>query len=549
MPQPSSPPLAWSPPPLIQNPWIRWGAGLGTIGYLALALSSLQPNWQRIGQGLERGGRIIAGFLQPDFASRWSDIQAGMLETVVMAVVATVFGVVVSVPIALGASRNLAPLPVYLACRGIIALTRSVHEVIVAIVFVVMVGFGPLAGVLTLAFATIGFLAKLLAEAIEAIDPSPVEAILATGASWLQVVTYGMIPQVMPRLIGLTLYRLDINLRESAVIGIVGAGGIGATLNTAVDRYNYSTAGAIVLLIVALVLLVEWSSGWVRHQIISPPSSAASLAAPSATNGQRWHRYDRRRRLLNWLSWLCGTVLVVICWSVISDRTQWSFVGDAPAQVSNLLSRAFPPDWRYLPQLWQPLWDTLNIATLGTLTGVLIALPIAFLAAQNTTPHPWVRQLMLLVIVGSRSINSLIWAMLLVAMLGPGIFAGVIAIGLRSIGFIGKLCYEAIEEINPETVEAIAATGANPLQILTYGIVPQVFPAFAGVTIFRWDINIRESTVLGLVGAGGIGLQLNASIAVLRWSQVSVILAAITLLVLVSEWISAQVRSYLIEPA
>ncbi|MCS6815716.1 MAG: phosphonate ABC transporter, permease protein PhnE, partial [Cyanobacteria bacterium] len=245
--QPLTVPL-WSPPPLIKNPWLRWGIGLGAVLYFALALSSLQPNWQRIGQGLERGGRIIAGFLQPDFASRWADIQVGMLETVVMAVVATVMGVVVSVPIALGASRNLAPLPVYLACRGIIAFTRSVHEVIVAIVFVVMVGFGPLAGVLTLTFATIGFLAKLLAEAIETIDPSPVEAILATGASWLQVVSYGMVPQVMPRLIGLTVYRLDINLRESAVIGIVGAGGIGATLNTAVDRYDYRTAGAIVLL-------------------------------------------------------------------------------------------------------------------------------------------------------------------------------------------------------------------------------------------------------------------------------------------------------------
>ncbi|MCS6815299.1 MAG: phosphonate ABC transporter, permease protein PhnE [Cyanobacteria bacterium] len=246
--------------------------------------------------------------------------------------------------------------------------------------------------------------------------------------------------------------------------------------------------------------------------------------------------------MLNWLGWLLGIVLVVICWQLISNRTHWNFVQDAPTQVGNLLSRAFPPDWRYLPQLWRPLWDTLNIATLGTVMSVLVAVPVAFLAAHNTTPHPWIRQLMLLVIVGSRSVNSLIWAMLLVAMLGPGILAGVIAIGLRSIGFVGKLCYEAIEEINPETVEAIAATGANPLQILTYGIVPQVLPACVGVTIFRWDINMREATVLGLVGAGGIGLQLNASIAVLRWSQVSVILTTIVLLVLISEWLSAQVR-------
>jgi len=533
--QPSLLPQSWSPPPLIQNPWLRWGLGLGTIVYLAFALSSLQPNWQRIGQGLERGGRILTGFLQPDFVSRWPDIQTGILETVVMAVVATVLGVMLSVPIALGASRNLAPVPIYLICRGIVALTRSVHEVIVALVFVVMVGFGPLAGVLTLAFTTIGFLAKLLAEAIEAIDPSPVEAIWATGAAWFQVVNYALMPQVMPRLIGLTVYRLDINLRESAVIGIVGAGGIGATLNTAIDRYDYATAGAIVLLIIALVLLMEWSSGWVRHQILAPPASPSSLAGP------QWRR-NRRQAVTTGLGWLAGVAIGLVCWQIISDRTQWNFVKDAPTQVANLLSRAFPPDWGYLPQIWGPLWDTLNIATLGTLSSVVIAIPIAFLAAQNTTPHLWVRQLMLLIIVGSRSVNSLIWAMLLVAILGPGLLAGVIAIGLRSVGFVGKLCYEAIEEINPETVEAITATGANPLQILTYGILPQVLPIGLGVAIFRWDINIRESTVLGLVGAGGIGLQLNSAIAVLRWSQVSVILTAIILLVLVSEWISAQVR-------
>ena len=149
----------------------------------------------------------------------------------------------ISIPIGIGAARNLAPLPVYLVCRSIIAISRSLQEIIVAILFVAMFGFGPFAGFLTLTFATIGFMAKLLAEDIEDIDESQAEAVRATGASWWQVVNYAVQPQVMPRLIGLSLYRLDINFRESAVIGIVGAGGIGATLNTAIDRYEYDSAG------------------------------------------------------------------------------------------------------------------------------------------------------------------------------------------------------------------------------------------------------------------------------------------------------------------
>jgi phosphonate transport system permease protein len=135
---------------------------------------------------------------------------------------------------------------------------------------------------------------------------------------------------------------------------------------------------------------------------------------------------------------------------------------------------------------------------------------------------------------------------LLVSIIGPGVVAGIVAISLRSIGFIAKLLYEAIEEIDKKQVEAVTASGANSLQILIYGIVPQILPAFAGISVFRWDINIRESTVLGLVGAGGIGLQLNASLNVLAWPQVTLILILILIAVIFSEWISAKVRHAII---
>jgi phosphonate transport system permease protein len=148
--------------------------------------------------------------------------------------------------------------------------------------------------------------------------------------------------------------------------------------------------------------------------------------------------------------------------------------------------------------------------------------------------------------VASRSINSLIWALLLVAILGPGLLAGIIAIGLRSVGFIGKLLYEAIEETDASQIEAITATGASRLQVLNYGIVPQVMPAFYGISVFRWDINIRESAILGLVGAGGLGLKLQSSLNVLAWPQVTMILIVILATVVLSEWVSARVRQAII---
>ncbi len=257
----------WRRPPLIHNRALRWTSAAAALIYLALAVASLNVNWLRVYQGLERGWRFVQGFLIPDFISRWSDIVIGMQESLTMTVTSTVIGILLSVPIGIGAARNLAPSPVYLLCRGVIALSRSLQEIIVAILFVAMFGFGPFAGFLTLSFATIGFLSKLLAEDIEEVDESQAEAIRATGAGWWQLVNYAIQPQVMPRLIGLSCYRFDINFRESAVIGIVGAGGIGATLNTAIDRYEYDSAGAILILIIAIVMAAEYFSGYVRKWV------------------------------------------------------------------------------------------------------------------------------------------------------------------------------------------------------------------------------------------------------------------------------------------
>lgn len=267
------------------------------------------------------------------------------------------------------------------------------------------------------------------------------------------------------------------------------------------------------------------------------------MATDTISSPRIWQRRTSAQQWAIWAGWLALVVLTVWCWQVMNRGTVWVFVYDAPTQAADLIARSWPPRWSYLDRLWAPLWETLNIATLGTLLGIVIAVPVAFLAASNTTPSTMiVRPLALLVIVGSRSINSLIWALLLVAIIGPGLLAGVIAIALRSVGFIGKLLYEAIEEVDAKQVEAVRATGASRMQEIDHAIVPQVLPAFAGISVFRWDINIRESTILGLVGAGGIGVQLESSLARLAWSEITVIFVVILGTVVVSEWVSGKVR-------
>lgn len=262
-------PTQWRrPPQIIRSRFWRIVLALGAIIYLALALNTVEVNWTRVAEGMERGQRFVMGFLTPDFTTRWRDISQGLVESLTMTLTSTVAGIAISIPIGIGAARNVAPAWIYAICRSIIAVSRSLQEIIVAIFFVALFGFGAFAGFLTLTFATIGFIGKLLADDIEEIDAKQAEAVRATGASWWQVINYGVQPQVMPRLIGLSLYRLDINFRESAVIGIVGAGGIGGTLDTSLSRYEYDSAGAILLIIIAIVMMSEYASsrmrGWLK---------------------------------------------------------------------------------------------------------------------------------------------------------------------------------------------------------------------------------------------------------------------------------------------
>jgi phosphonate transport system permease protein len=235
----AAPPAAgrtWHKPGFVANFWLRWGILLAVAVYLVYAGTAVDLNPARLLKGLPRAWDFLRLMFPPDF-SRWGLLSSGVLESLQMAVFSTAIGSVLSIPVAIGAASNVAPKPIYLLCRGWISISRTFPEVLIAIFFVKAFGFGPFAGVLTLIVSSTGFLGKMLAEDIEDIDRGQVEAVEATGAGWGKTLLYGVFPQVMPRLIGLVVYRLDINLRESTIIGIVGAGGIGGALFNSFLRY------------------------------------------------------------------------------------------------------------------------------------------------------------------------------------------------------------------------------------------------------------------------------------------------------------------------
>lgn len=258
--------LQWQRIRLIENPLIRNGMLLLTVVYIFWSIGSLEVEWARVANGLPRALKIIARMLPPDF-SRWSLLIRGVLESVQMALAASFLGMALAVPLGICGAANLVPKPVYLVGRTLIILSRTFHEIIVAILFVKIFGFGPLAGMLTLTVGSTSFISKMIAEDIENMAPGQLEAIRATGATFPKLLIYCISPQALPRYLGVSIYRLDANIRHSTVVGIVGAGGIGQVLAASFSRYDYDFSLAILLTIIGLVFLGEFFSNWVRGQL------------------------------------------------------------------------------------------------------------------------------------------------------------------------------------------------------------------------------------------------------------------------------------------
>src|SRR5215470_6691606 len=283
----------------------------------------------------------------------------------------------------------------------------------------------------------------------------------------------------------------------------------------------------------------------IRLDAEAVPVSAPVATAPVAAPLRQWHRFTVTERLLR--STFYVVTVIAIVWSIQSIEIIPEFLYDAPQQTLDLFARMWPIDWAWYPKVVHAaLIETLHTATLGTILAVILASMVALLAARNLTHSAVLNLLARFILVATRSIHAIVWALFFVAVFGPGALAGTLAIAVHSIGFTGKFLSEAIEEAKPGQIEALTAAGAPPLAVLLKGYWPQVKPAFLAISLFRWDINVRESAVLGLVGGGGLGVALDTALSNLYWDQVGLVLVVIFAVVIVAEIGTAWIRSRII---
>ena len=266
---------------------------------------------------------------------------------------------------------------------------------------------------------------------------------------------------------------------------------------------------------------------------------------PAMIAEREWQRFAPRERAARFAVYLAIVLAVVVSAGTVEVIPE--FIADAPEQIADLLRRMWPPELAYYPEgIHEALLDSIHIASLGTVLGVLMAVPVGFLAARNVTQAPVVNWLARLVLICARSVNTLVFALFFVAVFGPGALAGTLAIAFHSIGFLGRLFSEALEVTHPGPVEALRSAGANWASQIVFGYWPQVSPAFWSLVLFRWDINVRESIVLGLVGAGGIGMVLDSAMNLFQWPRVAAILVTIFAVVILAEVAVTQIRKRII---
>jgi phosphonate transport system permease protein len=530
-------------------PWTRQRTGMAALAVAAVA--GVVAGWHEIGFGvlpLFTGIGNIFRFLGQTVPPAFPDFAHTVnlaLVTVCMAVIGTALAAVLAVPVGFMGARNTTVHPAARwVARAIIVVCRSVPDLVFAIVFVEAIGIGVLPGVLALGLHSVGMLGKLYAEAIEQVPPQPREAVTATGASRMQNLATSVLPQIMPSFSSITLYRLDINLRSSVVLGYVGAGGIGFLLNQYMGVLRFREAMGIVLVIFVLIVIMEVVSAAIRRSLIGADTPAASAVTAIAFDRQRVRPPWTRSRIEGFS--FAGGALALIAVSFWVTKVNPVQAITSVRQIWDTVTLYFPPDFSTdRGNLVSGTLQSLSVALVATAIGFLLALPVGLLAARNVSDR-WVYRCARGFLVVVRAVPELILAIVFVVAVGLGLVAGTFALIVGTVGFMSKLIADGIEEVSPMPREAVLSAGATRLQETATAVVLPSAPALVGNGLYMLDVNFRSSTILGLVGGGGIGFLLSQSVQVLAYRTTGAIIISTFAVVLVIEIVTSWVRKHLI---
>jgi phosphonate transport system permease protein len=518
--------------------------------------------------------KLVTSLYPPDLSTNFlRTVFRALIQTVATAIAATLLAIVAALPLGVLATGTLWNRGVLVSAgasslghragaiasrlsRALLGFMRAVPDLAWALLFVAAVGLGPLAGTLALTIAYSGVLGRVYADVFEQVDPQPLEALQSTGATRFQIFLRGVWPQALPHLVAYSLYSFECCVRAAAVLGFVGAGGIGYEISVSMKLFEYGQVLTLLLVLIALLALTDATSRSVREHLTNNPNRK-TLAIGRKGKVSVWKPFQNISK-----RFVVSLVLLLLaaCFPIAGFTSEAFASAGLVGRLAGFVRHMLPPDlsWAFVRGLGTALIQTIAISLMGTLIGLALAVVLALPATSTLAFLPgdspgrifiieralrwvlfWSARLVLNVL---RSIPELVWVLICIPAVGIGPFAGTLALGLHTAGVLGKLYAETMEEVPLRPLEALRSLGARPLQVLVWAIWPQARPLLSSYTVLRWEMNLRASTILGLVGGGGLGQAIYNNVQLGFYPRLSTLILLVYGLVLATDWIGERLR-------
>lgn len=510
----------------------RWARMAAVASALFLLAFFVEFNPSKLIRGLPAMGDLLGRMLRPNLPYLVKVLPA-LVDTIEIAVIASLLGTAVSVPLAVLMSRNSGvPSMFSSALSAVFAVLRTIPTLVWAAFLVSMFSVGKFSGILaTFIIATlIG--TRLLREHIDSIRPTKIYSIRSTGATSFQVLRYCILPETASHLLSTFFVVLESCMRSAAVLGLVGAGGIGQILWKDLNTFRYDN--------IATILLVLFLTIYVMDILSHKMKQWQGISWRRAKTLESYLRRKRLKKIAGPLLLIAGVYLVVRTLGIDSDRFALGW-----KQGGYILENLFRPDFGYSYKLWQGLSESFSIAVFATIVGGAVSYAAVGISASNLStgrPLSWFFKALTNVL---RTFPPMIAAIVFFRGVGPGPFAGALALSLYTAGVMSKLYTETVESMPTGIIESLRSTGASTLQIYRRGIFPESAATFYGLLLYRMESNIRNATILGMIGAGGIGTALNMNIQWRNWNRVGLLLLGTAAMIILIDLLSRALRKRL----
>ena len=494
--------------------------------------------------------QIVEGLFHPDlspdvlvlgFKSAWITLAYAVAGMSLAILYAFVVGILASGVLT---STKTSKLVSKVFFRGVLGFTRSIHELIWAWLFVAAVGLSPYAAIFALAIPYGGILGRIFADMLNDVSEEPLKALKTSGASKLQALIYGYLPLVWADMVSYTMYRFECAIRSSAIMSFIGLGGLGYQIQLALQDLKYDRVWAFVFFLIGLVIFVDLWSNFVRRSLTE--------------------RKKHRGFSPGWRSVFFTLLLIIGSWVFIktSENAQFFelFSNRNIEAAKRFFSGLIGIGVDHPAFLDGKSWDAALKLTLETLEMSIMAIGFATIAAIITVV-PAARNIANGKLVGgkkwynwplfgavrlsyifSRAVPELVWAMMIIFIFKPGLLPGAIALALHNFGILGKLWAEVIEDMDSRPIRNLATAGASKVEALFYGILPMVMPRFLTYILYRWEVIMRTTIVVGFVGAGGLGMDFKLAMSFFNYTQITLLLLCYMILVIIADFASESTR-------